>query len=59
MTLKKLSVKAMYMTLPECMTLPEIRPTTIFSVKLMQDCIAEILNLTDISKKNLCFHISF
>ena len=29
----------LYMTLPECMTLPEIWPTTIFSVKLMHLCI--------------------
>ena len=29
----------MYMTLPECMTLPDIWPTTIFSVKLMHLCI--------------------
>ena len=29
----------MYMTLPECMTLPELWPTTIFSVKLMHLCI--------------------
>ena len=27
------------MTLPECMTLPENLPTTIFSVKLMNLCI--------------------
>ena len=27
------------MTLKECMTLKEILPTTIFSVKLMHDCI--------------------
>ena len=27
------------MTLKECMTLKEIFPTTIFSVKLMHDCI--------------------
>ena len=38
MNLKEFSVKAIYMTLPECMTLPEIWPTTIFSVKLMHDC---------------------
>ena len=38
MTLKEFSVNLMYMTLPECMTLPEIWPTTIFSVKLMHLC---------------------
>ena len=36
--LKEFSVKLMYMTLPESMTLPEIWPTTIFSVKLMHLC---------------------
>ena len=39
MNLKEFSVKPMYMTLAECMTLPEIWPTTIFSVKLMHLCI--------------------
>ena len=39
MTLKDFSVKSMYTTLPECMTLPDILPTTIFSVKLMHLCI--------------------
>ena len=33
----------MHMTLTECMTLTDILPTTIFSVKLMHLCIKEII----------------
>ena len=33
------------MTLKECMTLKEILPTTIFSVKLMHDCILREVEL--------------
>ena len=33
------------MTLKECMTLKEIFPTTIFSVKLMHDCIEVVRGL--------------
>ena len=40
----------LYMTLPDCMTLPELWPTTIFSVKLMHLC--TIMQFDDVSEIN-------
>ena len=40
------NIPALLMTLPECMTLPEILPTTIFSVKLMHLCIVHYITST-------------
>ena len=43
---KALQVLFIYycITLPECMTLAEMFATTIFSVKLMHDCITNVIN---------------